>query len=326
MSPEISASRRRQRPPIAAVRKPPYGPSAGAGETEGSMSVSAIAQDTNEFVDFWREILVPKFVRYRHVLVGGLSHHSERIMPSLEVRKGDRAIDVGCGFGDTAIQIAQIVGPEGYVVGMDCCDGFLEFGRKDAEAAGIKNIEFIEADVQTYPFKPEYDFCFARFGTQFFENPVMGLRNMRASLKPGGVMTMIVWRTIDDNPWLGLPKQLVLKFLPPPGDDARSCGPGPFSMANQEMVTKQLEIAGYTGIEFERIDAPLMVGRDPDDAVAFQLALGPAGEVYREAGEIAERRRDEIVAALKEALSGYVTEEGVVMGSSSWKVTARKPA
>jgi len=66
--------------------------------------------------------------------------------------------------------------------------------------------------------------------------------------------------------------------------------------------------------------------RDPDDAVAFQLALGPAGEVYREAGEIAERRRDEIVAALKEALSGYVTEEGVVMGSSSWKVTARKPA
>lgn len=290
------------------------------------MSVSAIAQETNEFVDFWREILVPKFVRYRHILVGGLSHHSERIMPSLEVRKGDRAIDVGCGFGDTAIQIAQIVGPDGYVVGMDCCEGFLEFGRKDARAAGLKNIEFIEADVQTYPFESEYDFCFARFGTQFFENPVMGLRNMRASLKPGGVMTMIVWRTIDDNPWLGLPKELVLKFLPPPGDDARSCGPGPFSMANQEMVTKQLEIAGYTGIEFERIDAPLMVGRDPDDAVAFQLALGPAGEVYREAGEIAERRRDEIVAALKEALSGYVTDEGVVMGSSSWKVTARKPA
>ena len=289
------------------------------------MSVDAIAEEPNEFVDFWREILVPKFVKYRHVLVGGLSHHSEKVFPSLAVKAGDKAIDVGCGFGDTAMQIAEIVGPEGSVLGMDCCEGFLKFGREDVAAAGVKNVEFIEADVQAYPFKAEYDFCFSRFGTQFFENPVAGLRAMRSSLKPGGVMTMIVWRTIADNPWLGLPKDIVLKFLPPPGDDGRSCGPGPFSMANQEMVTKQLEIAGFTDMEFERVDAPLMVGRDPDDAVGFQLALGPAGEVYREAGEAAEERHDEIVAALKAALSDYVTEEGVVMASSSWKVTARNP-
>ncbi len=289
------------------------------------MSVDAIEQEPNEFVDFWREILVPKFVKYRHVLVGGLSHHSEKVFPSLAVKAGDKAIDVGCGFGDTAMQIAEIVGPEGSVLGMDCCEGFLEFGRKDVAAAGIKNVEFIEADVQAYPFKPEYDFCFSRFGTQFFENPVAGLRAMRSSLKPGGVMTMIVWRTIADNPWLGLPKDIILKFLPPPGDDGRSCGPGPFSMANQEMVTKQLEIAGFTDITFERVDAPLMVGRDPDDAVGFQLALGPAGEVYREAGKTAEAMHDEIVAALKSALGDYVTEEGVVMASSSWKVTARNP-
>lgn len=289
------------------------------------MSVDAVEQEPTEFVDFWREILVPKFVKYRHILVGGLSHHSEKVFPSLEVKAGDKAIDVGCGFGDTAIQIAEIVGPEGSVLGMDCCEGFLKFGREDVAAAGLKNVEFIEADVQSYPFEPEYDFCFSRFGTQFFENPVAGLRAMRSSLKPGGVMTMIVWRTIDDNPWLGLPKDLVLKFLPPPGDDARSCGPGPFSMANQEMVTKQLEIAGFTDIEFERVDAPLMVGRDPDDAVGFQLALGPAGEVYREAGEAAEEKRDEIIAALKAALTDYVTDEGVVLDSSSWKVTARNP-
>jgi hypothetical protein len=134
---------------------------------------------------------------------------------------------------------------------------------------------------------------------------------------------MIVWRTIDDNPWLGLPKRIVLQFLPPPGEDARTCGPGPFSMADPEMVTKQLEIAGYSGIEFERIDAPLMVGNDPDDAVQFQLALGPAGEVYREAGARAVERHDEIAAALRAELAKYQTGQGVVMDSSSWKVTAR---
>ncbi|MFQ5617778.1 MAG: class I SAM-dependent methyltransferase [Rhodospirillales bacterium] len=289
------------------------------------MSTAEAPAGSNEFVDFWNEILFPKFTKYRHILVDGLTHHSAKIFPSLEVGTGDRVTDVGCGFGDTAIQFAQRVGPSGSVLGIDCCDGFLEFGREDAKAAGVENVTFVEGDVQTYPFEPVHDFCFSRFGTQFFENPVAGLRNMRTSLKPGGVMTMIVWRTIDDNPWLGLPKEIVLQYLPPPGEDARTCGPGPFSMADQDMVTKQLEVSGYTDIEFERVDAPLLVGRTPEDAVGFQIALGPAGEVYREAGDEAERRHDEIDAALKAELSKYETPEGIVMDSSSWKISARNP-
>ena len=285
-----------------------------------------LATARSEYVDFWNEILVPKFTRFKHVLVGGLTHHSDKVFPSLSVKEGDRVVDVGCGFGDTAIQLARRVGPRGYVLGLDCCEGFLAFGRAEAKAAGLTNVELVEADVQTYPFAQDFDFCFSRFGTQFFENPVAALRNMRMALKPGGTMTMIVWRTIDDNPWLGVPKQIVLQHLPPPGEDARTCGPGPFSMANSDVVTKQLQIAGYTDIEFARIDAPVLVGRDPDDAVAFQLALGPAGEVYREAGDAARARHDEIAGALKTALTPYATPEGIVMESSSWKVTARNPA
>lgn len=289
------------------------------------MTMSDTQDASTEFVDFWNEILVPKFVKYRHILVGGLSHHSAKIFPTLEVKEGGRVVDVGCGFGDTAIQFAQRVGPTGSVLGIDCCDAFLKFARMDAAAAGVDNVEFVEADVQIYPFESEFDFCFSRFGTQFFENPVAGLKSMRRSLKPGGTMTMIVWRVIEDNPWLGLPKEIIMRYLPPPGEDGRTCGPGPFSMASQDMVTKQLEIAGYGDIEFERVDAPLMVGESPDDAVGFQLALGPAGEVYREVGEEAERKHDEIQAALESELSRYATDEGIVMDSSSWKITARNP-
>ncbi len=290
------------------------------------MSTVPAAASSNEFVDFWNDVLVPKFIKYRHILVGGLTHHSEKIFPTLEISEGDKAVDVGCGFGDTAIQIAKRVGPEGSVLGMDCCKAFLEFARADVKAAGISNVTFVEGDVQGYPFEPVYDFCFSRFGTQFFENPVAGLRSMRTSLKPGGIMTMIVWRTIDDNPWLGMPKQVILQHLPPPGDDARTCGPGPFSMADQEMVTKQLEIAGYDDIQFARIDAPLMVGNTLDDAVDFQLAVGPAGEVYREAGDQAVAKHDEIIAALQSELSKHATDDGVVMESSSWKIRARNPS
>ena len=284
------------------------------------------AAERTEYVDFWNDVLVPKFVRWKHVLVDGLSHHSAAVFPRLAVPEGGRVVDVGCGFGDTAIELAKRVGPAGYVLGIDCCDGFLDYGRRDAAAAGIGNVEFAVADVQTYPFEGDFDLCFSRFGTQFFENPVAALRNMRKALRPGGEMVMIVWRTIDDNPWLGVPKAVVREFLPPPGEDARTCGPGPFSMADPETVTRQLEIAGFRDIGFERVDAPVLVGSSPDDAVAFQMALGPAGEVVREAGELAERQRPEIEAALKTELARYETGEGVVMASSSWKVSARNPA
>jgi ubiquinone/menaquinone biosynthesis C-methylase UbiE len=284
------------------------------------------AQSRSQYVEFWNNILVPKFVRWRHILVGGLTLHSERIFPSLQVNKGDRAIDAGCGFGDTAIELARLVGPTGSVLAVDCCDGFLEYGRRDASAAGLSNVTFLEADVQAYPFEPVHDFCFSRFGTQFFENPVAGLRNMRTSLKPGGIMTMVVWRGIKDNPWLGHAKDIVLRFLPPPGENAQTCGPGPFSMADTGVVTKQLEIAGYRDIQFEQVDAQVFVGKDLDDAVALQLAIGPAGEVYREAGKLAEQRYDEIASALKSELAKYQRSNGLMMESSSWKVTARNPS
>jgi ubiquinone/menaquinone biosynthesis C-methylase UbiE len=279
----------------------------------------------SQYIDFWNSVLVPKFIRWKHILVDGLTLHSEAIFPTLPVKRGDRVVDAGCGFGDTAIKLAELVGPSGSVLAVDCCDAFLDFGRKDAAAAGIRNITFLDEDVQTYPFEPVHDFCFSRFGTQFFENPVAGLRNMRKSLKPGGVMTMIVWRGIKENPWLGSAKEIVLRFLPPPDENAQTCGPGPFSMADTGVVTKQLEIAGYADIQFERIDAKVFVGKDLDDAVGFQLAIGPAGEVYREAGKLAEKRHDEIAGALRAQLSKYKESGGIMMDSSSWKVTARNP-
>ena len=101
----------------------------------------------SQYVEFWNSVLVPKFVRWRHILVGGLTLHSEKIFPSLQVGKGDKVIDAGCGFGDTAIELARLVGPTGSVLAVDCCDGFLEYGRRDARAAGIGNVTFLAADV-----------------------------------------------------------------------------------------------------------------------------------------------------------------------------------
>ena len=62
-----------------------------------------------------------------------------------------------------------------------------------------------------------------------------------------------------------------------------------------------------------------------EESIGFQLALGPAGEVYREAGEEALRQHDVIDRALKRELDRHRTAEGIVMNSSSWVISARNP-
>lgn len=281
----------------------------------------------SEFVQFWNEVLGPKFNRFRHILVGGLTHHSEAVFPKLPVREGDRVVDVGCGWGDTAMKLARMVGPSGSVTGIDCCDMFLDIAREELAEAGLDNVTFVRGDAEVALPEAEYDFAFARFGTMFFANPVAGLRNMRRSLRPGGRMVHIVWRDRKDNPWLSMAKDVVLRYLPAPGEDARTCGPGPFSMSDEPTVRKMMEIAGYEDIAFERIDAPVLVGRNIRDAIEFQLAIGPAGEVFREAGDEAEAKRPQIEAALAEAIDRQKREsDGIVMDSSSWMISARNPA
>lgn len=284
------------------------------------------AERESVLVQFWNETLAPKFVKYRHIMEGGLSRHSDVVMPLLDVRPGDRVLDVGCGFGDTAMALGRRVGTKGAVLGVDCCDAFLDLARSRPERMFLPNVRFENRDAETYLGDAEYDYVFARFGAMFFANPVAGLRTMRKALKPGGRMAHIVWRKREDNPWVFDARDVVRKFLPPPGPDAQTCGPGPFSMADEATTRAQMEAAGFTDIAFRRIDAKVNVGRDIEDAVCFQLAIGPAGETYREAGALGEARRAEIVLALSELFEGVIEREGGLwMDSSSWLISARAP-
>ena len=288
--------------------------------------MASVIDSNDSFTRFWNDVLVAKFERFRNIMLDGLSYHSAGPLARLDLPRGARAVDVGCGWGDTAIELARKAGPEGSVLGLDCCDAFLEKGRRDAAAEGLRNVRFVVADVQTYPFETTFDFAFSRFGMMFFANPVAAMRNVRRALVAGGRAMFITWRTIDDNPWLGVPKATVLRFLPPPGEDAATCGPGPFAMANPDVVRAQLAAAGFVDATFERVDGPVMVGRDVEQAIDFQLMLGPAGEIVREARELADVRRGEIDEALRAELGRYVASDGSVrMQSSSWTITARNP-
>ena len=85
----------------------------------------------------------------------------------------------------------------------------------------------------------------------------------------------IVWRERAANPWLSMAKNVVMQFLPQPRADALTCRPGLFSMTDEETVRAMMTAAGYTDIGFRRVDAPVLVGRDVDDAIVFQLGHRP---------------------------------------------------
>ena len=84
-------------------------------EYGGAVRETGLKEPISEYVDFWNDVLVPKFITYKHILVDGLTHHSEAIFPGLPIKEGDKVLDVGCGFGDTAIRLAERVGPRGEV-------------------------------------------------------------------------------------------------------------------------------------------------------------------------------------------------------------------
>ena len=279
-------------------------------------------------VEAWNTVLFEKFVRFKHLLVEGLSQHSDAALERCRFGEGERVLDVGCGFGDTTLRLAKRVGRKGEAVGVDCAENFIRSAESEARKAGVANARFFVADVQGDDLRGPYDHAFGRFGTMFFEMPGAAMRNVRKALKPGGTFMQVVWRRREENPWLHEAELRVKQIVPLVSHeetDQVHCGPGPFSMAGPDMVSTMLRVAGFERIAFERYDCDICIGRDLDDAIAFAMALGPAGEAIRLAGAEGEKRKPQVVAALKEALSPFLRGNGVWAPSSTWFITATNP-
>lgn len=287
-----------------------------------------MAGENDVVIEAWNTVLFDKFCRFKHLLIEGLSAHSNEVLDRGKYPEGGRVVDVGCGFGDSTRIIARRVGPRGEAVGFDCAENFIKAAEQEAREAGVGNASFLVRDVQTEDLGGPYDFAFSRFGTMFFMMPGAAMRNIRKALKPGGELTMIVWRRREDNPWLHDAELRVKQIVPVVSHedtDQVHCGPGPFSMAGPDMVSAMLRSAGYDRIAFERFDADICIGKDVAEAIEFAMALGPAGEVMRLAGEEGQRKKPEVVAALRETLTPYSRADGVWAPSSTWFVTARNP-
>ncbi len=283
--------------------------------------------DNDEATEAWSGVLFDRFVQFRDLIVTGLEQHGKVAMRTYPPSPGDRVLDVGCGFGDGSQQLAELVGPTGEVLGADVSEPFVEAAAAEAREAGASNVSFIAGDVQLMELPGPFDYVFSRMGLMFFANPVQAFRNLASAMRPGGRLVAVVWRRKLDNAWVYKPEQVVERYLDEPEEpeDVR-CGPGPFAMANPDTVSHQLLAAGFESPTFTRLDLPMKVGEDLDEAVEFAMALGPAAELLRicPADEV-ETLRPKLTTEIREVIADFEGPDGVYGPTSTWIVSATVP-
>jgi len=286
------------------------------------MTAQGSGGPNDEQVTYWNEQAGQTWVAVQALIDAQIRPLGQAAMQRAGLAAGERVLDVGCGCGDTTLELARRVAPDGSVLGADISAPMLEQARRNAAAANVV-ATFMQADAQTHHFEPaSFDIVFSRFGVMFFADPTAAFSNLRRALRPNGRVAFVCWQGIADNPWMLLPMTAALQHLSPPPLPAPGA-PGPFAFADPDHVRGILDRAGFSDVALESVQMKLLIGggRDLDATVDFALKMGPAARALRDAADPAVVPL--VIAAVREALKPYQGADGVRMDSASWVVTAR---
>ena len=277
-----------------------------------------------EMSEFWNGEGGEKWVDFQDRVDESLATFGHKAMNRLKLVGGESVLDIGCGCGDTSIELARRVGLHGYVEGIDISDRILEQARKRKAIESLRNLNFKCSDVQFHRFEPmRFDVAFSRYGVMFFDDPVAAFRNIRYALKSGGRMSFICWRPILENQWVSFPLNIASNHVKIPEPPDRE-SPGAFSFGDKSRVERILSSAGFTDITVESYDAKFSVGENLEEAVNFLIHFGPASTAIK-SQEIDNYTRMKFIMELYDSLSKYLIAEGVALGAATWIFTATNP-
>lgn len=269
---------------------------------------------------YWNEGAGQAWVELQDLLDRQLEPLGDRAMEKLAPCSGEQVLDIGCGTGQTTLQLAARVGAQGSVLGVDISRPMLEIARRRAAAAQLSQVQFLEADAQTHPFDAgTLDAVFSRFGVMFFADPRAAFVNIRRALRPSGRLAFICWRSMAENPWMRPAPGNVFADVPTPPPPEPGA-PGPFAFADSEHVRGILADAAFADIAITPHDAQLGAN-DLEDTIKLSLGVGPLGALLRERPE----KRDAVVVELRKAFTARLRDGKVVQDGAAWVVTARNP-
>lgn len=257
----------------------------------------------------------------------GLQHRIETVFAPLSAIglqaaapcPGERALDIGCGCGDTVLALAGAVGVTGHVFGVDVSIPMTAIARQRMFELGIRNAEVVNADAETYVFAPkDRDLLFSRFGAMFFSDPVAATANLWRATRVGGRLCWVVYRELNANPWFTVPL-LAASPLLPDAADAAAAATRTFSLADPNRVRHILAAGGWRDVNLTRHDVTLNLGSlDNADAAADLVSwMGPLARRLQDAVA-----RAAVLPAVAAALREHAREDVIALTASVWVIGA----
>jgi SAM-dependent methyltransferase len=246
--------------------------------------------------------------KWSEVIDRAAGHVSERLVELAGVKPGSRVLDVAAGYGEPSLTAARVAGPEGSVTATDIAAEMLAYGRERAKAAGLENIEFLQADASSLDF-PEnsFDAALSRWGIIFEPDAEAAAAPVRGFLKPGARMAISSWGPPERVPMLGVPMKTAMQRLdvppPPPGT------PGPLSRPTPEAIGGLLEGGGFSDIEVEETDV-IMEWASPEEFTTFVKEIAPPITALIEPHP--PEVREETWAAITDAIREFAADDGAV--------------
>ncbi len=269
--------------------------------------------------EFWNGEGGQRWIRNLARVETLLASLGEALLDRAAPRPGETVLDVGCGGGTISARVAELVGAEGKVLGVDVSSVILDVARK--RCPDRPNLEFRVADAATMDVgEKEFDLLVSRMGVMFFADPAAAFANLGRALKPGGRMAFVCWAAREENAWLMAPAAAAFEVLPgPPPPEPGD--PGPFSLEDPERIRDILEQGGYRDIRSEALGGKMDLGT-LDSALELATRMGPAAKPIEEANPEDAARA---VAAVRTALEKYLAGDRVQLPFKAWIVTTLGP-
>jgi len=279
-------------------------------------------QDNVEQIAEWNGALGQRWAEAQREIDAIVAGFGRAALQRAAARPAERVVDIGCGCGDTSMALARAVGEKGAVLGVDVSRPMLQVARQRGAQAGLRQLDFREADASTAVLPEGGDLLFSRFGVMFFADPAAAFAHLCAALRPGGRFVFVCWRAPRDNGWAMAPlsaARAALGITPAPADPL---APGPFAFADGERTRSLLAAGGFAEVELQRVDLPIELGATAREAAESAVRVGPVSRLAREVGA---GHLPTILQAIERELQRSEAGGAVRLGGSAWLVSALRP-
>ena len=254
----------------------------------------------------------------RYIVQAWMGEWARTLVETGDIRQGERVLDVACGTGVVARRVANLIGPNGRVAGLDGDEGMLGVARQLADREGMHEIRWHHCDVSHMPFKPsEYDVLLCQQGLQFFGDRQAALREMCRVTAPGGRLAISVWRSLDHLPFLAVLGTIIGEYL---GTDSMKPLYATGSLHNREELRDLISKAGF---DDTHIRLEVKIARYP----SFQEFLQGFLSIFPIASEISamhDEDKSEMLQRITTAMDDYMDDDGMAVPMESHIITATK--